>query len=964
MRSERGAVPAFLLVLALLVAFAVVAFFLFSGEGPETAGDQVESALAKTDEDGEAPHPSDDPSDRTEREASQTELLPTEAPAEEAVDPNAIPPDATGLTGVIVDKSGAPAAAVEVTISRSVSRRQADEFDVEIESGKSSGRYERRVTTDETGRFTAIELIAEDGYQIEIETDEGRIGRKQNVTVIAKLLQEIGHIPLRDGARVRGRVRTLGGAPIAGARVRFGWDWGGEPIVTGEKGRFDAGVLFPGKHEIRVAAEGYALADNVQREFVEGDDVDDLELIVVPAAPIRGRVLDVAGRGVAEAWINVNRQGRTMFAWFSDQTTSAADGTFAFESIPAGDYDLHAGKNGYRYANKSGITAGGPPIELRLAKAGLIQGMVLDARTGTPIEAEKIQLHWVPQWRKNDPNAGLEEYYAGDSAECGADGSFSVGLDDGGTFVAEAFADGYAPGRSERFELEDNGTVTGVIVRLERGLSLTVKVTDAATGLPVARTVVDIHRAAEPGTDGNSERSVLISALGYAGGDMMIDHGHGGGSAIGERIARVLTDDGGEAVCTSIFPGTFVAKATRPEYAPAKIEGIMVARGASPPPVEIGLTLGGAIEGTVTSDRGAPEPALRVFASNAEGRAGEAVSVEGGRYRIENLAAGRYDVEAENPDGDQSRRQRIFMNGGNQENQPSEAEKFPLIVEEGKTATKDLIVERIVPGQLAGSVMINGRPQADVQVMANLVQPDGNISWDWGNAARTDDLGKFRFRRLKPGSYDLLVHRSWSEMYQGGAATVTSGMENLVTIDIGLGGIAGVVVDGAGKPLEGVHVRANRKQESNRHFFFGGANQSKTGQDGTFRIEDLQEGVFDLNATKQGYVTRTEEGVRVSPHRETSGLRLVMDVGGWIKVTVVGGKAGDRLRISGQLPGEAKSRNRWIRLDEQAVGWAEIGEHEGTGEMTVTERGENARSKTVVVAMTKGKNAEVTVAFD
>ncbi len=962
MRSERGAVPALLVVLALVAAFAVVAFLLLTGGGADGLDPNDGAALAMSEEDVAASTPDLDRAAATERETTESELLPEETAEETpAEDPDAIPPDATGLTGTIIDGDGRPAAGVTVTVSRTVSRRQSEEFGIDVEEGETNARFERVVETDETGRFTVIELIAKDGYRVEVETDAGRIGRKQGIQVIEKLVFDVGDVPLRAGARIRGRVRTEGGGPVAGARVRFGWDWGSDPIVTDEDGRFDAGVVFPGRHQIRVSAAGYALSDNVQREFVEGDDVDDLELVVVRAAPLRGRIVDEVGRGIGGAWVNANRQGRTMFSWFHDQTVSAEDGSFAFESIPAGEYDLNAAKQGYRQTNEGDVTAGGPPIELKLKRAGSVEGVVLDAATGAPVKAERIRLLWIPPWRRDDPNASLEDYYGEAPADCEEDGSFSIGLDDGGSFVAEAYADGYAPGRSERFELEENGTVTGVVVRVPRGLTLPLKTIDAATGAPVARAVVDVHVEVEEGENGG--HTVRLASLGYAGGDF-VNFAHSSGSSLGERVARRVTDEGGEAECASIFPGRFVVKATAPGYAPARVEGVVVARGTTPATVEVSFSHGGTITGRVTSDRGAAEPALRVHATNSDGRAGEAVTGEGGAYRLENLAPGRYAVEAENPDAT-GRSRGVFGQGGNGGgNAQSEAEKFPLVVEEGGTVTKDLVIERVDPGVLGGTVLVNGTPRADVRVMANFVQEDGQTSWDWGNAARTDELGTFRFRRLKPGRYDLMVHESWSEMYEGGRANVTSGAESLITIDIGLGAITGRVVDADGRPLADVSVRAQRQRDESRRFFFGGSKQARTADDGTFRIEGLQEGAYDLQLHHRGHVSRSEEGVVVHPRRETAHGSIELATGGWIRLTVVGGREGERFRVSGQIPGSNRRRSQWVRLDAQGMAWVEVGDHEGSGELTVTERGPNGRAATVPVTLAKGAVGEATARFD
>src|SRR5690606_29609710 len=104
MRSERGALPALVIVLALVALFAVVAYVLFTGEGLDDAGSADAEALAMSGEEAVAEEPVAGRSTASEREASAEELLPDESLADAAEeDPDAIPEDATGVTGTVVD---------------------------------------------------------------------------------------------------------------------------------------------------------------------------------------------------------------------------------------------------------------------------------------------------------------------------------------------------------------------------------------------------------------------------------------------------------------------------------------------------------------------------------------------------------------------------------------------------------------------------------------------------------------------------------------------------------------------------------------------------------------------------------------------------------------------------------------------------------------------------------------------
>jgi hypothetical protein len=127
----------------------------------------------------------------------------------------------------------------------------------------------------------------------------------------------------------------------------------------------------------------------MQREFVEGDEVDDLELVVIPSAMISGRVYDESGRGIVNAQVWANKQQSEdegwNGAWIGGSTITASDGRFEFASLPPGKYQVNARAAGYTSANVE-MEAGGPPAEIPLTRASWIEGLVVDAESGGPGE--------------------------------------------------------------------------------------------------------------------------------------------------------------------------------------------------------------------------------------------------------------------------------------------------------------------------------------------------------------------------------------------------------------------------------------------------------------------------------------------------------------------------------------------------------------------------------------------------
>lgn len=971
-RNEIGAARAAFFVVAFLLTAAVAGVLLLTGgEAPDDLL-MEESAEALELQDQAPDQLAEEVAAETEAQREESKAI-AEEPVAEEEDPEAIPEDATGVSGRIIGRDGKPAVGLMVMAERIVTKKDAARFGVTIEPGDRHARYTRTGETDAEGHFTIIELVSSTGYRIRIKTDQGFIGRHSDIEVFEHAISEIGDVPLRRGAQVSGLVRAEGGRPVVGAEIEFGWSWSAEPIVSDEQGRFDAGVIFPGRHQIQVKADGYALPESVNREFVEGDRVNDLELEMVRAAPIRGRVVDEAGRGIAEVSVIVNREDNSWFGWYGDHQYSREDGSFAFETIAPGKYSLNASKQGYKNQGMGEITAGGAPLELRLKRSAVIEGIVLNARTNEPVKPEELKLYWISPWRQREESPEWEPFWSNVETDIRDDGTYSIGLSRHGKFKVEARADGFATGRSEPFEIKADTTVSGILIRLEPGMGLAVTVLDEATREPVKGAVVDVHRKKEPRVDPGSTAQSRLVDLGYirsiSGGG-----GPGGGAELGERVAHEATDGKGTVQIDSLETGSFQLVAKKRGYARSDILDVELNPGITTPPAEIVLGPGGAIEGKVANQLGEAEPALKVIASGPKNTRGEAISLENGRYRIENLTPGRYKVEAELENKSDANEQMVFFGGDSRgtgdKREIPEAEKYPVVVAEGKTTDHDVTIERIQPGSLVGSVLINGTPAANISVMLNKIKGGGRggMSFGFNNNIKTDEFGKFEFRRLAPADYGVLVHRSWNAMFDGGKTTVTSGIETQMIVDVGLGGLFGRVLDGS-QALQGASVRLSLQERgSMRYNPFGGSKSDTSAGDGGYRIDELQNGVYRMTVSLRGYRTQTLSDIQISSQRDTGPMDVQMQVGGWIQVRVEnlppsGSSRPDRLRLDYRSEDGKSSRGRWERPDENGLYWIEAG-HDGRGTVTVTRRatGQIGEMKgSSPVELEEGNNLEVTV---
>ncbi|MFH0943820.1 MAG: carboxypeptidase-like regulatory domain-containing protein [Planctomycetota bacterium] len=964
--TQAGSVRRAVLFGCLFVTAAVSGgLLLFDGVGPNRLEATFEQAagLARSESEPEAER-APDGNPATLRQEEQGRPQEPETPVEPEA---ALPPDATGLTGRIIGRDGKPVAGAEVVVQRSVDEEETPMFGVTLEQGKPKALFTKSAVSDEQGRFAVIDLIPRDQYRVRVATDAGEVGRKPGIELIDRVVLDVGDIPLTRGVEVSGRVLTDGGGTVEGARVEFKSSWSQEPIVTDGKGRFQSGTLFPGTHTLDVVASGYALPETYRRQFVEGERVDDLELILVQAAPIRGVVVDQAGRGLAGAWVSAYRTDNTPFGGYGADTTTDEDGRFAFDSITRGSYRIWAQRAGYQTEEQTETEAPGPELQIRLTRMGVIEGAVVDAATGQPVKAERLGLLWIPPWTRKNQGAGAAEYgeFHGDSdVEIREDGTFTIGFSRGGSFKVEAFAPGYAPARSEALELEENQIQSGVLVSMAPGIALPVRVLDGATREPIPGVVLEIHSQRGGGGDLGSS---LVN-LGYLGGGR-----NRGGSLVGERVGRIATGLDGTAVLGSVTPGTFVILATKNGYAETHQKDVAILPGISPEAIEMLMGLGGSIEGVVTNTLGEVEPALKVIASRSEGAGREAVTGENGRYRIENLAPGRYMVEVDL--GDERRPQRgvgFDLPKGKRSRDVSREERFPVQVQGGETATHDLVIERVVPGSLAGTVMINGSPAADVQLIASRIDPENRqrFSFDFNQRVISDALGRFRFRRLDPAEYSLLVFRSWSASFKGGEALVLAGRETTITVDVGLGSLSGAVFDPDGRPIEGATVRANQHQEGGRSFSFGGSPRETSDAGGRFQIGEMEAGIYSLTISRTGFLATNLPEVRVTGQRNTGPLEIRMSPGGWIRARVTGVPASDfgpaRLQLEFSDAQNQTSKSRWEQPDGEGYYWLEVGANL-VGTLTVKSRNASNTAElvgTAAIELQEGRNAEVTVRLE
>lgn len=719
----------------------------------------------------------------------------------------------TGLAGVVVAADGAPEPGASVHL-----RRPAEPLDA-----APGPVVHRTALTDEAGRFRFAGIPAGDGYELRASAGDS-VCERLDVAVEAERWNDSGALRLAPGARLRGRVAGPGEVPLEGARVVAGP--GLEPMLTGADGRFDFGLVAAGRRSVDAEHAGHAGRGGVTVDLAPGRETD-VAIALETARSIFGRVVDPAGAPVAGVQLEAERldEQPSPFRVSGAAAESRADGSFAIEGLAAGRYDVRARPPGYRSLHASGVEAGREEALVLVLELGAeVRGVAVDAATAEPVEVARFGLE---RRRPGSPPGQPERAFAPVATAAEGGGRFCLRADvpPGFQFRVVGFAEGRPFATSDWLDLANGGVVEGVELRFERAAALSVAVV-AADGAPVQGARVeawDLPRSAD-----------RMHAL------------------WGGKRAEAESDASGIAVLPPQPAASLRLVGRKPGF--AVTVALAVPPAVAGEPIRMQLARGGTLHGVVRDLDGAPVPGVSVWANGSSGQFATGWTGADGHFRFPHLAAGRYRLSAELDSGEDD----VVMVRGVRGEDPERAYAF-LVVEGGETIAH-LALDTRARGALEGTVRIDGRAQAGLEVLARpLPGPAG-----FGPSARievrnapADDAGRFRFARLPPGDYFLTVLAGMRAEYEGIECTVAPGGLASVGIDVATAAISGRVVSAAtGDPVAAASITAERvaldeRRELNQIVLPGTA----AAADGTFALEALQAGTYQLRVSAPGHET-------------------------------------------------------------------------------------------------------------
>ena len=903
---------------------------------------------------------------------------------------------AAALLGSVVDGKGRPIAGVEVTAALAPT---GGGMRFMRQMGARGGRP-LQTLTDQRGRYRLTPLFTGVAHQVTFR-HKGYAPLEKTVPPAPRDRAAELHVTMLAGTRGVGRVVTLKGAAIAGAKVTLeaqeergsgrrmffrGRQEAKQPEAeTDAAGKFAIADLAAGKFVLAVEAAGYAPTKVPGIEVpANAGEVDLGTVKLTPGAVVEGRVVGPRGEPLegAEVFVldgpNEMMMPQVRFVLMGKEpvASSAADGFFRVGDRAAGDkVNLAVRRAGYTVERALGVVAPtAEPVTVTLRPSSTVRGRVVD-EDGDPVAAADVGL------MVERAGAGMAFQMVIGTEPSGDDGRFAIEDVEPGPVRLTVTAQGYLPFDRGGLEVPVGKDLEGLELVLHAGATVEGRVS-SPDGAPVigagVRVVAEgeggqlmsmrmMGRGAETDGDGHYRLEGVevgsrtleadhedfdrgVGSLEVKAGENHLDLRLGGGQ---EVSGRVVSAGGGPVAGATVAlapPGQFWAgdrSATTDEAGAFTITGVpdgSYEAAATHPDYGDGraaspITIAGAPVGGVSIEL--PVGAAVVGAlrglSLAELSRTQVTAFQEGKGWREGTVS--YDA-----------RYRVaglapgewtvsarLEEGGRQA-------RGRVTVPAGESETTlDLDFEGGLA--LSGHVRQDGRPVDGAAIVAR-----GNDVVASGSA-RTDYAGAYRLENLKAGTYNVEVYLTESGVRK--RETVTLDGDRELDFDLRTVRISGRVLEtGTGEPVAGAGVRSEPTDQRPEDVMpMSGA--VSTDDDGRFAFGAMTAGSWRLTAEKPGYARATttvdvggepvdDVEIRLSP---TQGIALqVSRVAGSppAQVYVAVLDAGRNALVAGMYP---TGENGRVRISTVPPGTWEVlvrSDDSGTVRVMATSPGEPA----------------------
>jgi protocatechuate 3,4-dioxygenase beta subunit len=578
--------------------------------------------------------------------------------------------------------------------------------------------------------------------------------------------------------------RESDGQPVPAAEVFWARERntmlpGGERISTRERGgrvladaqgRFRIRGLPPGMVELTARASMLASEAGTEIPVGIAERVEGVELWLVAAADVRGRVTAAADDAPIEG-ANVQLMSEL---GPNPGARSDGEGHFVIHGVLPGGYGVLASAEGFRTAKPERIEIGtgdARELDLTLERGATIRGRV------EPAVLAEVAIELRPETMQIGSGRMMTLSSMGPATSDGSTGDFELGPVEPGRYTLDARA---ADGRGGTVEVEvgANGA-EGVIIALEDRAVLAGTVQDWN-----GKAVGDVSVRARKQSPGHGSLSVVVNGreltaassptstdgrfeiAGLAAGTWVVEVVDAQGDLLGtgeQSLVVALEHGRREELAIRVEPrdGTITGTVRDAEghaVADAWVSAAFMPAAAEPKPDE-GPRMRAEMRMIVADGDGGTAPARPPVLTDAEGR-----------FRFTGLRRGDYLLTAE-------------LDGG--------TSKATL---ERVQPDSDVVLELAPLGALRGTVLSNGEPAECVALIRGPSQ----------RRVKVRD-GSFEVERLEPGRYTVEASAG------DGSASTTVTIEAGMTAEVDLAmerfsKITGKVLDNEGKPIAGAEL--------------------------------------------------------------------------------------------------------------------------------------------------------------
>ncbi len=773
-----------------------------------------------------------------------------------------------------------------------------------------TGWDQKSATTDAAGKFSFPALqtgkhliqVTKPGYYQKDFPQNWWMALQQNSAPAEYTLEVEGgdtptlDIALTTGATVEGKVETVDGEAVSGARIQArsqtmwgGWQQQQNSALSGSDGSFRIeGVSPSATVSVTAVREGWVQLPTDPVDVADDGPTTDVVVRMRKQPFVKGTILSAVGEPVLDAYVQVmvvpdnNGQNQlydpSTFMAQQERHPVKADGSYSVPvSFAQGKVTVTAGAVGYAVVSSKPEALKEDMdelvVNLEFEDGHQLTGRVVTVGGGEGIPGAHVTISADSQGRQD----GRMQQMMMVSGRRGGAGTIVAVTDETGAFTASnlgtggyranATAYGYVAGGAK-------GSVPGGAgVTIELGPELEIS---GSVVFGDGRGVEGVNVAAQRKNSGNGGMN------GFPG------MGGGAGNSVTDAAGRfVIRGLGAGTYTLNVAPG-WQSKANVQPFASEPTEG-----GATG--VKLVAREGLKISGTVVDEAGEPVLRAQVNANPMKPKPNS-----GNTWRnAQSKANGTFEIVGLDPDAGVYRLQINAQNfGGGQQYTPVTMED----VAPGTTGLKITMKSGLaIEGDIVDEA---GKPmRGQAWIMAQPIREDGEQGSRNGQNAMVDEKGHFKVSGLQPGRYRLDMN-TWGpggnkQLVLTGGADVAAGSSGLKLTATSGAKISGTVVDQNGAGASNAWVNANPVGG-------GQGRNGQTNESGEFEITGLADGVdYNVQVNSQGKIGQKIDGVSAG----TTGLQLTLRDGVSVK--------GRLQRSNGEI---VPSTHVWLQPDSSERG--------------------------------------------